>query len=182
MAMPIAAPRYTIRDLDSFPDDGCRYELLDGELLVTPAPAPLHQIVIARIVRALTGYLAPEIATVFSPGSVEVEPNVHLEPDILVVPAGALGAGIGLDTRWTAIRDWWLAVEVSGEGSTAYDRDYKGPAYLTLGVREVWRVDLRARCVYWSRPGIHELAGGDRIFWHPPQQAAPLVLSVPDLF
>jgi Uma2 family endonuclease len=182
MVMPIVVPRYTIRDLDSFPDDGCRYELLDGELLVTPAPAPLHQLVVAQIVRALAGHLAPEIATVFSPGSVEVEPKVHLEPDILVVPARALGAGIGLDTRWSAIREWWLAVEVSGEGSTPYDRDYKGPAYLTLGVQEVWRVDLLARSVYTSRLGSPEVAESDRITWYPPNQTAPLVLSVRNLF
>jgi hypothetical protein len=38
MAMPVAVPRYTLRDLESFPDDGSRYELLDGVLLVTPPP------------------------------------------------------------------------------------------------------------------------------------------------
>jgi len=45
MAMPVVVPRYTLRDLESFPDDGSRYELLDGVLLVTPGPAPLHELV-----------------------------------------------------------------------------------------------------------------------------------------
>ena len=73
MAMPLVVPRYTLRDLDSFPDDGSRYELLDGVLLVTPAPVPLHQLVIYRLGKALTEYVSPgDLARVFTPGAVEV--------------------------------------------------------------------------------------------------------------
>ncbi len=86
MVMPLATPRYTLQDLDSFPDDGSRYELLDGLLLVTPAPAPGHQAVVSRLCRTISGYVDAAVAEVYSPGSVEIEPNVHLEPDILVVP------------------------------------------------------------------------------------------------
>ena len=183
MAMPLVVPRYTLRDLESFPDDGSRYELLDGVLLVTPAPAPLHQLVVGRIHSAVAEYLRPKnIARVFSPGSVEVEPNVHMEPDILVVPAAELRAGLRPDTPWTTIRRWWLAVEVSGKGSTPYDRDYKRPAYLTLGVREVWRVDLLKRCVFVSRPDSPEVQFTDRISWHPPEMSEPLFIPVPGLF
>src|SRR5512143_4008926 len=104
MAMPLLVPRYTIRDLESFPDDGSRYELLDGVLLVTPAPAPIHQLVVSRVYRALVQYVHPaSLAHFFSPGVVELEPKVHLEPDILVVPAGEPRAGIRRGTRWTAI-------------------------------------------------------------------------------
>ena len=182
MAMPVVVPRYTLRDLESFPDDGSRYELLDGVLLVTPAPALPHELVVARIVRSLMGYLQPQLAEVFSRGSVEVEPNLHLEPDVLVVPAAELRHGLDLETRWTAIRSWWLAVEVSGAGSTPYDRDYKGPAYLALGVREVWRVDLKDRCVFVSRSGTAEQRQAEQVIWHPPARREPLRLSVQDLF
>ena len=182
MAMPVVVPRYTLRDLESFPDDGSRYELLDGVLLVTPAPALRHEVVVAAIVRALNGYLSPDLALVFSRGSVEVEPNLHLEPDVLVVPAEELRHGMDPETRWTAIHSWWLAVEVSGAGSTPYDRDYKGPAYLALGVREVWRVDLKDRCVFVSRPGTAEQRHAERVIWHPPELRESLRLSVPELF
>ena len=182
MAMPVVVPRYTLRDLESFPDDGFRYELLDGVLLVTPAPAPLHELVVERIGRALNGYLLPEVARVAFRASVEVEPNLHLEPDVLVIPAGEPASGIRADTRWTAIRRWWLAVEVSGKGSTPYDRDYKRPAYLALGVREVWRVDLREHCVFVSRSAAPEVRHAERVTWHPPELSEPLVLLVPELF
>lgn len=182
MAMPVVVPRYTLRDLDSFPDDGSRYELLDGVLLVTPAPALRHELVVATIVQALNGYLPRHLARVFSRGSVEVEPNLHLEPDVLVVPTEALPGGIHEETRWTDIRRWWLAVEVSGAGSSLYDRDHKTPAYLALGVREVWRVDLKDRCVFVSRPGAAEQRFGEQVTWHPPERPDPLVLTVSDLF
>jgi Uma2 family endonuclease len=182
MAMPVVVPRYTLRDLESFPDDGSRYELLDGVLLVTPAPALPHERLVARVVRALIGYLPPQLAEVYSRGSVEVEPNLHLEPDVLVVPADQLRHGMEREARWTAIRSWWLAAEVSGAGSTPYDRDYKGPAYLALGVREVWRVDLTDRCVFVSRPGAPEQRQAEQVIWHPPELSKPLVLQVADLF
>ena len=182
MVMPLVVPRYTLQDLESFPDDGNRYELLDGVLLVTPAPAPLHQLVVSRIDAALNRHLPPKLARVFVPGVLEIEPNVHLEPDILVVPAAEPPAGIGPDTRWTAIRRWWLAVEVSGDGSRLYDRDSKVPAYLQLGVQEIWRVDLRERCVFMTRPGGPEVRHTERVVWLTPELSEPMILSVLELF
>lgn len=182
MAMPIVVPRYTLNDLDSFPDDGSRYELLDGVLLVTPAPALQHELVVARIVQALAGYLPAELAVVFTRGSVEVEPNVHLEPDALVVPVEQVRRGVESHPRWTGISEWWLAVEVSGEGSGVYDRDHKRPAYLALGIREVWRVDLQERCIFVSRPAAPEQRQTEQLIWQPPECRDPLVLSVPALF
>ena len=183
MAMPVTVPRYTIQDLESFPNDGNRYELLDGILLVTPAPAPLHQRVVSRLFGYLEGYFRSDrIAEVFSPGSVEVQPRLHLEPDILVVPANVLPRTGDLPTRWTDITAWWLAAEVSGE-SRMYDRDFKGPAYLAVGVGEYWRVDLNDRCLYVSRPGQEpEQRYAEEVTWLPPQRTESLVIPVPDLF
>ncbi len=64
MAMPIqspgiAAPRYTVDEIESWPDDGNRYELLDGVLLVTPSPGPTHQLVATEIAHVLAGLLEP---------------------------------------------------------------------------------------------------------------------------
>ena len=49
MGMAISLPKYTVDDLEQFPEDGNRYELLDGMLLVTPAPTNAHQIIANRL-------------------------------------------------------------------------------------------------------------------------------------
>lgn len=184
MPSPVTVPRYTVDDLYSFPDDGNRYELLDGILLVTPAPAPLHEVVVSRLHGALSAYLRPDgTAEVFSHGSVEIRPLLHLEPDLLVVPREAVARGLQSGAHWESITSWWLAVEVSGT-SRIYDRDHKGPAYLAVGVREFWRVDLEDRCLYVSRPGgPAEEPHPKAVTWLAREgRTEPLVIPVPDLF
>ena len=118
-----------------------------------------------------------------SPGVLEIAPRHHLEPDLLIVPRGVLPAEFRLDSHWKSIREWWLAVEVSGKDSEVYDRDHKGPAYLALGVREFWRVDLQDQCLYAlrDRGGAEELHR-ERVEWLPPGRSASLVITVPELF
>lgn len=177
MGMALAVPQYTVRDLESFPDDGNRYELLDGALLVTPAPAPGHQAVALRLVLMLGDYLRPSGAQVYTPGCVEIEPKVHLEPDILVVPALE-----PIAKRWNEIRSWWLAVEVSGRDSMVYDRDFKFAAYSALGVRDVWRVDTHDQCVVEKSGAAHPQSHYGRFEWQPEGFAGSLTIDVPALF
>ena len=180
MAMPSLVPRYTLRDLDRFPNDGNRYELLDGFLLVTPAPHSPHQILQSMLVRELTFYFGRRPSVyVLTPGAVEVAPGTHLEPDVLVIP----NTGKPPES-WLAVRDWWLAIEISGRGSRVYDRDFKGPAYLRAGVRAYWRIDLRDRCVYVSTSAEpFEVRHETPVSWSPPDSIAePLVVDIPALF
>ena len=87
-AMAISIPRYTVDDLEHFPDDGNRYELLDGVLLVTPQAAFPHQVVASRLAVCLSNALGlPGLAHVVGPGSVKRPPGTQLEPDVLVIPA-----------------------------------------------------------------------------------------------
>jgi Uma2 family endonuclease len=177
MAMPIAVPRYSIEDLESFPDDGNRYELLDGVLLVSPAPLPGHEFVVQRIRDELIGYLGKR-ARVFCHAAVQLRPRNSLEPDILVLPAS-----VRMKRVWADITGWWLAVEVSGRGSRVYDRDFKHPAYPRLGVKEAWRADLADHCIYVVRePGGEVARADDRLTWHPPGFAEPLTLNLPEVF
>jgi len=179
MDMRLPVPSYTIDDLDRFPQDGNRYELLDGMLLVTPAPLYAHQLVCSRLSLALHAYLEPvDRARVVSPGAVEVAPNTHLEPDILVVPSTYRPS-----SKWGEIRGWWLACEVFSESSVLYDRDHKRDAYLAIGVREVWLVNPWDRVVEVSRPGWEGPTRHDEgLLWHPPEMPDPLRLDLEPVF
>ncbi|MFN0181712.1 MAG: Uma2 family endonuclease [Gemmatimonadales bacterium] len=179
MAMPLAVPRYTIADLDRWPPDGNRYELLSGVLLVTPGPGPVHQYVLGRLLTALTSYLGLDgPAFVVTPGVIQQSQHTQLEPDILVVP-GQFRRG----KSWRLMNDWWLAVEVSGRGSRVYDRDFKARAYLELGVGEMWRVDLREQTVDRFTPGSpFGSTFGEAIAWHPPEMGHGFRLDCRTLF
>jgi len=179
MAMPLPLPTYTVDEVRAFPPDGCRYELVNGMLLVTPQPVPAHQIVASRLSAAIAHYLGTEgPGVVVAPGEIEVRPSVHLEPDLLV-----FATRFGPAASWTDISDWWLAVEVSGRSSRRYDRDYKRDAYLALGVREVWLVDLEEKCVLVSRgDGPRDVRHAERLEWRLAEMPQPLVIDIGQLF
>jgi Uma2 family endonuclease len=150
MAMAISVPLYTVDDLDNFPDDGNRYELLDGVLLVTPQAAAPHQIVASRIQAELSiSFQKPGLAHVVGPGAVVRMPNTQLQPDILVYPAR-----FSPSTDWRKVTEHWLAVEVLSRSSRIYDREFKRDAYFALGLKQVWLVDWHARSVeVWKSKG-----------------------------
>lgn len=179
MPTPLVVPSYTIEDLDRFPADGNRYELLDGVLLVTPAPMPAHQVVIAELFYRLAHYLAPaERGRVVSPGAVEIAPKTHLEPDLLVFPTTE-----PLNQKWASIRRWWLAVEVFSDSSVVYDRDFKRDAYLAMGVEEVWLVDWWDQAVYVSRRGApKDVLHQETLSWHPEGMPEPLHIDLQHTF
>ena len=186
MAVPLtttlAVPRFTVADLERFPDDGNRYELLDGILLVTPPPEHEHQGVLGRLVAAVHAAVGePGPGRVVSPGAIYRDPTTYFEPDLLVFPAR-----FPLRTPWRDITEHWLAAEVFSPSSRVYDRDFKRGAYHALGVHEVWLVDLDARTVEVSRRGeggrdlVAEVVT-DVLRWQPPG-AGPVTVDVRALF
>lgn len=183
MAMPIqspgiAAPRYTVDEIESWPDDGNRYELLDGVLLVTPSPGPTHQMVATEIAYLLRGLIEPwPQLRVSAPGVIVLRPKTQLLPDVLVFePPGPRFA-------WDGVRRHLLAVEVMSRSTRVYDRDFKRPAYLALGVAEMWRVDCDERVIFVSRPGEPpDRAYRDVLPWAPPGVGATLALSLDRVF
>lgn len=74
----------TRRDLDSMPDDGHRYELIDGCLVVTPAPTPRHQIVVAALLVALRDACPPHLLVLTAPLDVVLADDTVVQPDVLV--------------------------------------------------------------------------------------------------
>ena len=179
MAMPLHVPTFTVDDLENLPNDGNRYELLDGFLIVTPAPGFPHQLIATRLAAVLTTFLNPSgKAVVVGPGAVELRPKTHLEPDVLVLPAPKLG-----QNQWHHFKGWWLAVEVLSRSSRFYDREVKRDAYLALGVAEVWLVDRHEREILVSRrDGPRDEPARDRLLWSPPELGQSLTLDLRELF
>lgn len=153
MAMPAVHRRWTAKEVrrlvDANPLWTPRYELVDGELLVTPAPRLVHQEAIAVLLLRLRAYLAVERVghALASPSDVELEPEFLSQPDIFVMP---------LD-EWRRVhlerivRRLSLAVEVLSPSSAGHDRVKKRPKY-QRNVPEYWIVDLDARLVERWRP------------------------------
>jgi Uma2 family endonuclease len=178
MGMAISVPRFTVDDLDRFPDDGNRYELLDGTLLVTPSPTSAHQIVVNRLVwRISAALVASGLAHVVGPGAIIVRPRTQLQPDILVYPSR-----FPPDTKWEKVTEHWLAVEVLSRSSRIYDREFKRDAYFALGVREVWLVDRWSKLVEVSRRPGRGKTVRDAIRWRVPSDGVMVTIDLAEVF
>ena len=165
-------------DIEAFPDDGNRYELLDGVLLVTPAPDFAHQLIALRLGHLLMRELdAPGRVHVVAPGAISVPPRTQLQPDLLVVPAR-----VPMSRKWHDHTEHWLAVEIYSPSSRRYDRDFKRDAYHALGVHEVWLVDLDDLSVEISRTAGHSITVRDDITWHVPVLDVDVGISLAELF
>lgn len=141
-----------------------RWELVDGEVLVTPAPHWMHQRVVVRLTVLLDAYVrAHALGEVFaSPLDVELEPGLVLQPDVLVVPAGELRR------RSDIVRHLLLAVETVSPSSARHDRVTKRPRYQRNRVPEYWIVDDASQTIERWRPDDErpELIA-EQLVWQP---------------
>jgi Uma2 family endonuclease len=178
MVMPLPVPRLSIDMLDDLPDDGTRYELLEGVLLVTPAPSFAHQVVASRLLVTLTEALRGSRATVVGIGAIQRGKHTQLQPDVLVCPPG-----LRPTASWRDIRDWWLAAEVLSPSSRLYDREVKRGAYLALGVQEYWIVDPDTCSVErWTRADSEQLSVGEDLVWRPRELGHATSIDLRELF
>ena len=173
---------WTYADYARLPDDGNRYEVIDGELLVTPAPSPMHQHILVTLIMRLRGYaertgsglVFPDVDLLFATGQ-------FLRPDLVFVPAASRA---GVTNRGVEVPPG-LVVEVLSPTSGAIDRVKKPARYGDFGVPEYWVVDPEERVVW-----VWRFAEGatdpdrvtDRLRWRPTGAAEPLDLDLADLF
>ncbi len=167
---------YAARDAAPF---GERWELVDGEVLVTPSPHWTHQGIVLQIAIRLDAYVrANALGPCFvSPLDVKLQPGLVLQPDILVVPAGELRK------RTDIVRRLLLAVEVLSPSSARYDRVTKRPAYQRNRVPEYWIVDPASETVErWRPDDARPEIISERLEWHPEGAASPFALDLPAFF
>jgi len=180
MAMPATIHRWTKELVQSLPNDGNRYELVAGELLVTPAPAPWHEIVQSRLVVALVDYVRPLglIDTLFYlPADISWTPDDVVQPDIFVV------APEDLSLDWKTYKHLRLVIEVLSPSSRRGDRVVKRKLYLQHGVETYWVVDPDRHVVDVWRPGDAEAQiVADTLTWRVTPEAPELHVPLDGIF
>jgi len=143
MALTKPAPgQWRYEDLLALPDDGRRYEIIEGELYEMPAPSWAHSTVVINVialllpmVRTLGGLLRTAPIDVFFPGADPVQPDI-----IVVLPdSEARPSKRGLEGRPD------LVVEVISPSHRGHDLLTKRSLYAQAGVREYWLIDPDAR-------------------------------------
>ncbi len=144
-----AAGEFAGEDLERMPDDGRRYELLDGTLVVSPAPGVWHQEVAGTLYRLLYEACPPELHVVIAPFEWRGSRRTALQPDVLVARRGDLLAVAG--GKYLAAVPV-LAVEVLSPSTRRIDRLSKLSAYEEAGVASYWLVDPDP-----STPSLHAL-------------------------
>ena len=119
---------------DALPDDGRRYELLDGVLVVTPAPSLRHQGVVTRLLTTLVAACPDELRVFPAPADVVLGDDTVVQPDVLVARA--------IDTASTALEARpVLAVEVLSPSNRGYDLVDKWERYQRAGIPSYWVID-----------------------------------------
>ena len=179
--MGMAAPIYYTADMvRAMPDDGNRYEVVYGELLVTPAPRLWHQVVVQRLSLALGNYLQrqPDGLVLSSPADISWGPDVLVQPDIFVVPTDEART-----LTWSRMRTLLLVAEVLSPSSTRADRFLKRLRYREAGVPLYWVVDGDERAVeVWTPADDFPAVERERLEWRPGAATEPFTLRLEELF
>jgi len=134
-------------DYVATPDDGKRYEIVDGDLCVTPSPSPVHQRVSRRLQRQLEDYFhGRAIGEVFNaPIDLILASHDIFVPDLLVVSDPDFVSGRGIEGSPV------LVVEILSPSTRAQDRGVKARRYAELGIEHYWIVDPDKRRIECHR-------------------------------
>jgi Uma2 family endonuclease len=168
---------WTLEELQRLPDDGNKYELIDGELYVTPSPADRHEEILARLTRLLDPFVAEHgLGLVYHARAVIRHGGSEVEPDLFVRAPKAAGT-----------RDWddaptpLLVVEVLSPYTRSRDFGAKREFYARAGIPEYWVVDPLERQITRIRSGSPDEVATDRLLWKPTGVEAGIVVAIDDL-
>ena len=177
----VALSSWTVEMVRALPDDGNRYEVVGGELLVTPAPSLPHQRAAFQLARLLANHVDSSASgeVVIAPADVAFDSRNLVEPDVFVLPL--------IDGRVArSIEDaggLLLVVEVLSPTTARRDRTLKRALYQRQGIPEYWIVDTERRLIERWRPGDEAPALlALSIEWRVHEGAAALVIDLPAFF
>lgn len=175
-AMAHFASEWTLEQLHRLPDDGNRYELVHGELFVTPSPSVGHEELVAVLANVLHPYVSQwRLGRIYTRRAVVQTYDAQVEPDLMV--------------RQTTVTEDWSALplpvfvaEVASRSTRRRDLGQKRQHYLDLPIPDYWIVDRRDRTIRVVRPGHADIVASDEVAWHPRGAAEPLVVDVRSYF
>ena len=182
MSMPALRPRrWTIDDVEDLIDQregmSPRYELVDGELLMTPAPSERHQRIVLGLALLLQRFASRErIGEVrLGPSLLALVSGERFEPDLHVVPA--------VDGRLRPDLHPLLVCEALSPGSSRHDRITKRRAFQRNAIPEYWIIDGDAEAFEIWHPNDERAAlVDDRIVWQPSGSMVAFELDVKRFF
>ena len=181
MGMPQQAARWTAAMVRALPEDGNRYEVVDGELLVTPAPSELHQraafllgVLLDQYIRALGMGEAH-----LSPADIELDAHGMVQPDAFVQ-----GLVQGRPSKaWNTGAPLLLVVEVVSPSTARADRTAKRRRYQRAGIPQYWVVDVDARVIErWRSADERPEVLGESLSWQPAGATQALTVDLAGLF
>lgn len=178
MGMPLPA-YHTAEMVRALPNDGNKYETVHGELLVTPAPRPWHEVLVSRLFLEIATYLRESpVGLCLTRGDISWSPDTLVSPDLFVVEIEQART-----LRWSEMRSLLLAVEVLSPSSARHDRFTKRRLYQEVGIPLYWLVDADARAVeVWTPEAVFPPTEHAAVTWHPAGAREPLVVQLEELF
>ncbi len=181
MGMPAGrGQRWTAEKLASLPSDGKRYEIIDGDLHVSPSPGLEHQRILWKLVVLVDGYVNdhPSWYGVLAPFDVVFSAYNVTQPDLFIARHEP-----EKPVKSVVARALVLAIEVVSPSSVRYDRIPKRNLYQRFKIPEYWIVDPDRRIVErWKPEDIGPEILTDAIVWQPPGEAAPFRVDLAELF
>ena len=140
-------PIVTVADLDLMPEDGNRYEVIEGELFVSRAPGLTHQIVVRNLITSIQSLLdlTPIGIVVPGPGVIFSEISGVI-PDVIFI-SNERRVEIASGEKVTGAPDLVIEIVSPGAENERRDRVVKRQLYARYGVKEYWVVDAQSRSV-----------------------------------
>ena len=177
MQMSSAVKQWTLEEVHSLPDDGNKYELVRGELFVTPAPTPSHETIASRLSAILMPYVKQRgLGLVFHPRAVMRFQGSEVEPDLMVRQPPRDHET--WDTAPTPI----LIAGIWSPSTRRRDHVQTRSLYMDAGVAEYWMVDPERRVITVVRLGRDDLEARETMSWRPAGATEDLTFEVASVF
>jgi len=179
MIMTSTTPPWTVTQRNRLPDDGNRYEVMNGELFLTPMPSWRHQWIADELCDTLKPFVREQgLGTALAVNTEVIRGDTDVVvPDVVVYPFTRDTSPLRSSDAPRPI----LVAEIRSAATARRDSGLKRDLYVALGVPEYWIVDAAERTVMIVRPGGADEVVTGILWWHPEGAARALEIELATL-